>query len=212
MAIDLRNELRGARQNNHDWYKYVSKATTTVHKINPDALIVVSGLNFDSDFTFLKDKPLDVDLGKKLVYEFHLYSFSGPPQERWTLQPLNRICAATIKSLNANSAFLMSGESPAPLFLSEFGYDMRGLTQADNNFVPCLVSYAASVDLDWSLWAFGGTYYIRQGHTGAGETYALLDDSWEHYRDPKFPQKFQLMQRITQGTHIYVAFTITHQL
>ncbi|KAK4260553.1 hypothetical protein QN277_003651 [Acacia crassicarpa] len=200
IAVDLRNELRGARQNKHDWYDYVRKGARTIHKANPKVLVIVSGLNFDSDFTFLKKKGLDLDdLGHKLVYEMHLYSFTGPAQDRWTIQPLNRICADTIESLvNGQSAFLMSGENAAPLFVSEFGYDMRGLTPSDNNFVPCFTAYAAAADLDWSLWAFGGSYYERQGQIGVEEAYAVLDDTWKNYRDPNFTDKFQLLQRMVQ--------------
>ncbi|KAI9117889.1 hypothetical protein K1719_011031 [Acacia pycnantha] len=173
IAVDLRNELRGARQNKHDWF---------------------------SDFTLLKKKGLELeDLGNKLVYEMHLYSFTGPAQDRWTIQPLNRICADTIESLvNGQSAFLMSGENAAPLFVSEFGYDMRGLTPSDNNFVPCFAAYAAAADLDWSLWAFGGSYYEREGQIGLEEAYAVLDGTWKNYRDPNFTDKFQLLQRMVQ--------------
>jgi hypothetical protein len=92
----------------------------------------------------------------------------------------------------------MSGQNAAPLFISEFGYDMTLGSTADNNYLPCFNAYAASVDLDWSLWAFGGSYYIRQGNVGAQESYAVLDGSWKNYRDPNFPKKFQLLQRIVQ--------------
>lgn len=196
VAIDL----RGARQNHHDWYKYVSEGASTIHRINPHVLVVISGFNFDSDFSFLKQKGLPIKLGNKLVYEVHLYSFSG----RWTVQPLNRVCADTIESLKQNSGFLMKGENAAPLMLSEFGYHMRGVNTADNNFMPCLVAFAASVDMDWSLWAFGGSYYLREGLLGVEEAYAVLDANWTNFRDPQFAPKFQLMQRVIQGIYAHL--------
>ncbi|XP_054808674.1 glycosyl hydrolase 5 family protein-like [Prosopis cineraria] len=213
IAVDLRNELRGARQNKHDWYEYMGKGARTIHEANPKVLVIISGLNFDSDFTFLKNKSLDLEqdlVRNKLVYEVHLYSFTGPAQQRWTIQPLNRICADTIESVKDQSAFLMSGENAAPLFVSEFGYDMRGLTPLDNNFVPCFTAYAAAADLDWSLWAFGGSYYERQGQIGLEEAYAVLDGTWKNYRDPNFTEKFQLLQRLVQGVYTSLSLSHTH--
>lgn len=200
--MDLRNELRGARQNLPDWYKYVSQGAKTIHEHNPDLLVVISGFNFDNDLSFLKDKALDLNFTNKLVYEAHIYSFSGNT-EKWSVQPVNWVCASVIETLHNQAGFLLSGNNPLPLFISEFGYDMTGVNSADNKYFPCFVSYAASVDLDWSLWAFGGSYYYREGTVGAGESYAVMDYDWKNFRDPKFPQKFQLLQSIVQGTYIF---------
>ncbi|KAJ1375465.1 Ricin B-like lectin [Sesbania bispinosa] len=197
MAMDLRNELRGARENVPDWYKYVRQGVETIHKINPDLLIVVSGLNFDNDLSFLKEKSLGLNYTNKLVYEAHIYSFSGN-QARWNWLPVNWVCASVIESLENQAGFLLSGKNPVPLFISEFGYDMTGGNPVDNKFLPCFVSYAVSVDLDWSLWAFQGSYYYRQGNVGSGESYGVMDYNWTNYTDPNFPQKFQLLQRIVQ--------------
>ncbi|KAK7362977.1 hypothetical protein VNO77_05102 [Canavalia gladiata] len=196
-AMDLRNELRGSRQNTHDWYKYMRQGAKTIHDINPDLLVILSGLNFDNDLSFLKKKAIDLNFTNKIVYEAHIYSFSGDAN-RWNVQPTNWVCKSVIESLKDQSAFLLSGKNPAPLFVSEFGYDMTAQNSADNKFLPCFVSYAASVDLDWSLWAFQGSYYYRQGNIGPGESYGVLDFDWKQFQDPNFPQKFQLLQRVLQ--------------
>ncbi|KAK7319585.1 hypothetical protein RJT34_04308 [Clitoria ternatea] len=196
-AMDLRNELRGSRQNHGDWYKYVSQGAKTIHEKNPDLLVIISGLSFDNDLSFLKKKTLDLNFANKIVYESHIYSFSGDT-ERWNVQPVNRICNVTLQLLNDQSAFLLGGKNPSPLFVSEFGYDMTGGNSVDNKFFPCFVSFAASVDLDWNLWSFGGSYYYRQGNVGAGESYAVMDYDWKTYQDPNFTHKFQLLQRKVQ--------------
>ncbi|RDX99971.1 hypothetical protein CR513_16901, partial [Mucuna pruriens] len=196
-AMDLRNELRGSRQNLPDWYKYVSQGAKTIHKISPDFLIIISGFHFDNDLSFLKKKPLDLNFTNKIVYESHIYSFSGDGH-KWNVQPVNWVCNSIIQTLHDQSSFLLSGKNPAPLFVSEFGYDMTGANSADNKYLPCLTAYFASVDMDWSLWAFQGTYYFRQGQIGTGESYGVMDDHWTNYRDPHFPQKFQLLQRMLQ--------------
>lgn len=204
IAVDLRNELRGSRQNKKDWYTYVRKGARTIHEANPNVLIVISGLNFDSDFTFLKKKSLGLeDLKKKIVYEVHLYSFTGS-SDRWTIQPLNRLCGDIIESqLGGQSTFLMKGDDAAPMIMSEVGYDMTGGSQADKNFMTCFVAFAAMTDLDWNLWAFGGTYYERQGQLNFNESFGVLDSNWKDYKDKKFSSKFQLLQRKVQGIYLH---------
>ncbi|CAI8618094.1 unnamed protein product [Vicia faba] len=76
--------------------------------------------------------------------------------------------------------------------------DMTGVNSVDNKFLPCFVCYASSVDLDWSLLAFGGSYYYREGTVGAGEPYAVMDYDWKNFRHPKFPANFQLIQKKVQ--------------
>ncbi|KAK7400461.1 hypothetical protein VNO78_11669 [Psophocarpus tetragonolobus] len=196
-GMDLRNELRGSRQNQHDWYKYISQGAKTIHEVNPDFLIIISGLSFDNDLSFLKKRPLDLNFPNKIVYESHVYSFSGDTN-RWHVQPVNWVCNATIQLFHEQSGFLLSGKNPAPLFVSEFGYDMSGGSFADNKYLPCILSYFASVDLEWSLWAFQGSYYYRQGKVGPGELYGVMDDDWKEYRDPKFLQRFELLGRTLQ--------------
>ncbi|KAK2664175.1 hypothetical protein Ddye_002749 [Dipteronia dyeriana] len=54
VAMSLRNELRGSRQNEQDWYRYIVKGARMVHKANPDVLVIVSGLNWGTDLSFLR--------------------------------------------------------------------------------------------------------------------------------------------------------------
>lgn len=57
----------------------------------------------------------------------------------------------SVDTLNDQASFLTSGNNPVPLFISEFEYDMTGVSFVDNKFLPRFVSYASSVDLDWNL-------------------------------------------------------------
>nr|KYP51267.1 Endoglucanase [Cajanus cajan] len=196
-AMDLRNELRGSRQNLPDWYKYVTQGAKTIHEISPDFLVVISGISFDNDLSFLKNKALGLNFTNKIVYESHIYSFSGD-SKKWNLQPVNWVCHSVLQTLHSQSSFLLSGDNPAPLLVSEFGYDMTGADSADNKYLACVAAYFASVDLEWSLWAFQGSYYYRQGRVGPGEHYGVMNDDWKSYRDPHFSQKFQLLQRMVQ--------------
>ncbi|XP_022930165.1 uncharacterized protein LOC111436674 [Cucurbita moschata] len=70
VGMSLRNEIRGTNENVNDWNNYVTQGVTTIHNINPNVLVIVSGLNFDNDLRCLKEKPLNVStLDNKLVFE-----------------------------------------------------------------------------------------------------------------------------------------------
>lgn len=194
----MRNELRGPRQNEPDWYKYISEGARVVHKRNPHVLVFVSGLNFDLDLRFLQKRPLALDLDNKLVYEIHWYSFSQD-QNMWKTQPTNIVCYKVTQSFINRAVFLTTRKNPAPLVLSEFGFDQREVNLADNLYMTCLMAYAAETDLDWALWALQGSYYLRGGLKGAEETFGALDSTWQHPRNPNFLERLRFLQTKTHG-------------
>jgi endoglucanase len=66
IGMDVRNEVRrsyageptwgdGTR---YDWKKAAETAGNRIHKIAPHWLIVVGGMNYQTDFTAVKDKPV----------------------------------------------------------------------------------------------------------------------------------------------------------
>ncbi|GER33031.1 glycosyl hydrolase superfamily protein [Striga asiatica] len=177
VGMSMRNELRGSRQNEADWYKYMQAGANTIHTENPDFLVIVSGLSFDTNLGFLKTKPLDVKFDNKLVFEAHWYTF-GIPDDQWTSQT-NNLCASVTKTARDNHLFLTSGENPFPLFLSEFGIDQRGQNEADNRYISCLLAEVAEKDLDWALWTFQGSYILRQGTRNLEEVYGIMDLNWD---------------------------------
>lgn len=198
MGLSLRNELRGPRQNEQDWYRYIRSGATEVHKANPNVLVIVSGLTWASDLSFLKKRPMGLDLDRKLVYEAHWYSFSGD-RKVWEVQPVDQVCAAAVQRMDDQAGFLASGPGAAPLFLSEFGFDQTGKSRADDRFLSCFMGYATGKDLDWALWALQGSYYCRDGVVGLEETFGVLDFGWDGLRNPTFKERFQLAQTMIQG-------------
>lgn len=203
--MSLRNELHGPRQYVGDWYTYMSQGANAIHKANPNVLVVVSGMNYDTELQFLKKKPLNIDLGNKLVFETHLYSWSGigtlKLQDIWTKQPLNRICARTISGIIYRAGFLTLGKNAFPLIFTEFGLDQQGSSEADNKFLTCLQTYLVGRDMDWGIWALQGVYYLRQDKVQLDDTFGVMDPSWQHLRSPDFTQTFQLLQRKNQGIY-----------
>jgi hypothetical protein len=81
IAMSLRNELRGPRQNQPDWYRYVLRGIReAISLVNPQLLIVISGLNYDLDLTFIRSRSIQElvpqSIQNKIVYEAHWYSWS----------------------------------------------------------------------------------------------------------------------------------------
>lgn len=198
--MSLRNEFRGSRQNANEWYRWVREGATQIHIVNPNVLVLISGLNYDLDFTTLKTRPLELDdtLLSKIVYEAHRYSFSSG-RKKWLGQSLNRICSDITSDINKKVGFLTTGPHRAPLFISEWGVNLMGTNQADNNFLPCYMAYLAEMDLDWALWGLQGSYYLRQGVQNMDEQYGLLDTDWAQLRNPSFNDKLRLLQQTLQG-------------
>ncbi|XP_042038537.1 glycosyl hydrolase 5 family protein-like [Salvia splendens] len=196
VGMSLRNELRGSRQNELNWYQYMRVGANLVHNQNPDVLVIVSGLSYAGNLAFLKSQPLDHIPSNKSVYEGHWYSF-GIPADKWAAQT-NQICASVTKATTDNLLFLTQGDNPFPLFLSEFGINQRGDNEADNRYIGCLLAAVAELDLDWALWALQGSYLLREGTVNLEEFDGVLDFNWDRIRNPSFLDKLQAIQHINQ--------------
>lgn len=197
--MSLRNELRGKLQNSSIWYKYVEKGARRIHKANPNLLVIVSGLHYDLTFEFLKQKPLEKIFKNKLVYEVHRYAFSTGQRNLWLTQPFHKACDRITREIEKEAGFLTKGGNAAPLFASEFGIKQVEMGRVERLFLGCFLGYLAEMDLDWSVWALQGGYYIRGGVRGLDETYGMLDSDWSTIRNPDFHHQLQLIQSKIQG-------------
>ncbi|GER30580.1 glycosyl hydrolase superfamily protein [Striga asiatica] len=168
VGMSIRNELRGSRQNLPDYNKFMQAGQTPFTK---KVLI----------FFFLKTKPLSLQLNNKLVLEAHWYTF-GISAATWTRRT-NFVCNYITQAARNNYLFLINGDNPFPLFLSEFGIDQSGENEADNMYINCLLAEVAGKDIEWSLWALQGSYMLRQGKVNADEAYGVSDFNWDHPRN-----------------------------
>lgn len=200
--MSMRNELRGNRQNQDDWYKYMQQGAEAIHKENPDILVIVSGLSYDTDLGFLKAKPFGVDLKNKLVFEAHWYAF-GQPADQWAAQT-NQLCAKTTTGAENNYLFLTTGNNSFPVFISEFGINQSGENEADNRYIGCLLAKIAEMDIDWALWTFQGSYILREGKVNLEEFYGVMNFNWNGTRNSSFLDRLQLVRQINQGTRMYI--------
>ncbi|KAM3396693.1 glycosyl hydrolase 5 family protein [Capsicum galapagoense] len=194
IGISLRNELRGPLQNESVWYENVEKGAKTIHRANPNLLIIISGLDYSIDFTFLKQKPLNLfNMRNKIVYETHRYAFTKKQTDLFLTQPLNKVCETIKEEIMNKSGFLLKGKNAAPLFVSEFGGDQRLTNQADNYFMGCFLLFLAELDLDWAVWTLQGNYYIRDGVSNSEEMYGMFNSTWNSLRSPEYHAKLQLV-------------------
>ncbi|GJX33038.1 glycosyl hydrolase 5 family protein-like protein [Tanacetum coccineum] len=195
VGMSLRNELRGPRQNVSVWYRYMQKGAEAVHAANPNVLVILSGLSYDKDLSFIQTQPVSLTFSNKLVFEVHWYGFSD--SEDWETGNPNQVCGRVVDNIMKKSGFLL--EEGYPLFVSEWGVDQRGTDDNDNRYLNCFLAWAADQDLDWALWTLAGSYYFRQGVVGMEEFYGVLNWDWCEPRNSSFLEKISAIQSPFQG-------------
>ncbi|XVF02596.1 hypothetical protein REPUB_Repub04eG0188200 [Reevesia pubescens] len=195
VGMSLRNELRGPKQNVNDWYRYMQKGAEAVHSANPDILVILSGLSYDKDLSFIRNRPANLTFTGKLVFEVHWYGFSDG--QAWVAGNPNQVCGRIAIDMMSKSGFLV--DQGYPLFVSEFGVDLRGTNVNDNRYLNCFLGVAAELDLDWALWTLVGSYYLREGVIGLNEYYGIMDWNWCEIRNSSFLERISALQSPFRG-------------
>ncbi|KAI4339487.1 hypothetical protein MLD38_024429 [Melastoma candidum] len=198
VGMSLRNELRGPRQNVDLWYKYMQQGAETVHAANPNVLVILSGLDYDTNLSFLQNRQVNVTFTKKVVFELHWYAVSSSNSlSEWVNGNLNEVCARVSSKVEQTSIFLR--RQGFPLFLSEFGVDQTGTDENDARFFTCLLRTTAMLDLDFALWGLLGSYYLRDGIIDRDESYGILNHNWTGVRNSTFLQRISAIQPPFRG-------------
>ncbi|KAK6213206.1 beta-1 [Colletotrichum tabaci] len=202
VAMSLRNELRQATDNPElvaasyhwqDWYKYIQQGTDAVNGANPDVLIYLSGLNYDTtvapvfrgtaltpgNATFSR---ADFDgYADKLVLEIHNYEGSIGS------------CASLRYNLYNRGFQAMNATDPAtadvfPVALTEFGFNMNDATY-QGVYSTCLAEYLPEARASFFIWVLVGSYYTRQGTQNFDESWGLLNVDWSAWRNPAYVEE-----------------------
>ncbi|KAM1082690.1 hypothetical protein ACFX19_021601 [Malus domestica] len=200
VGMSLRNELRGPRQNVEDWYTYMQRGAEEVHKANPDVLVILSGLNFDTDLSFLADRPVNLPFYGKTVYEMHWYGFTDG--HAWEIGNLNQVCGQVYNNVKGRSGFLL--DRGLPLFVSEFGVDLRGTNVNDNRYLNCFMAAAFELDVDFALWSLAGSYYIKEGVKDVEEYFGMLNSDWSSFRNPSLTERISILQTSIKGSGLSI--------
>lgn len=179
----------------------MQKGAEAVHAANPNLLIILSGLNYDIDLSFIRNQPVKLSFTNKLVFEVHWYSFTDG--QAWIDGNPNEVCGNIVNNVMKRTGYL--SDQGWPLLVSEFGIDLRGENANDNRYFNCFSGWAAEHDLDSAYWTLVGSYYIREGVVGLNEYYGLLDWDWCGIRNPEFLHRISALQSPFRGTEILIS-------
>ncbi|KAL4899012.1 hypothetical protein BDW74DRAFT_120492 [Aspergillus multicolor] len=197
-SIGLRNELRqppaeipGYPYNWETWYTHMTEAADVVNAANPDALIFLSGLNYD---TTLAPIPTGADLGNGTT--FHLDDFSYADKlvlELHTYDTSTTSCANLSGALwNGGFKALASNDSSVvnvmPVVLTEFGF-AQDETTWESVYASCLRTWIPQQQAGWMVWTVSGSYYLRQGVQDSDDTWGILDHTWSEWRNEEAIQE-----------------------
>lgn len=184
IGADLRNEPRGSAVwgggGQYDWHAAATTAGNDVLASNPNLLIFVEGISFAGDLSGVANTPVTLNTGNHLVYEAHDYGF-------WYSGGVASY-SAWYSKINPKWGYLVTGNSPAPLWIGEFGTCNTSTscinttsTQSDlGNWFSYIHQFLWEYSVDWSYWAINGTTETGNGNGfDSTETYGILNSSWD---------------------------------
>ncbi|RDW61149.1 cellulase family protein [Aspergillus mulundensis] len=197
-SIGLRNELRqppreiaGYPYTWETWYSHMTDAADIVHAANSDALIFLSGLNYD---TTLAPIPTGADLGNgtrfdlrdfeykdKLVLELHTYDTSTSSCADLS----GALWNGGFKALSRDDSSIVN---VMPVVLTEFGF-AQDETTWESVYTSCLRSWIPEQEAGWMVWTISGSYYLRQGVQDSDDTWGILDHTWSGWRNEEAVQE-----------------------
>lgn len=187
IGMDLRNELRPTDHDTDNWYKYIPEGASAIYKTNPSLLIIIGGLSYAIDLSFVYQTPLDLSQWpNRVVWEFHNYVNSYSDVDLSVGSNID--CPRLQSDIGSSSGYLLTqGKAyTAPLWLSEFGFDLKSTAPSDQSWITCIVAYMTSNDAEWSWWTLGGSYYVLFGNVNATERYGALDPQWRDWQNADF--------------------------
>ncbi|XP_074309985.1 glycosyl hydrolase 5 family protein-like [Silene latifolia] len=176
----------------------MQKGAEAVHSAKPNVLVILSGLKYDTDLSFLRNKPVSLSFTSKLVFEVHWFSFTGGTD--WENGDPYQVCTRVVNNKMRNAGFLL--DQGYPLFVSEWGLDLRGTNVNHNRYLDCFIKWVDEHDLDWAIWTLAGSYYLKQGVVGMEEYYGVLDSDWAGVRNSSFLERISAIQSPRQGNII----------
>ncbi|PVH92854.1 glycoside hydrolase family 5 protein [Periconia macrospinosa] len=188
ISIGLRNEFRQPDTVGSSlpydwptWYTHMTSLSTSVNAANPDILIFLSGLNYD---TTLAPIPMADNLGNgqkftlssfpyahKLVLELHNYQNSATSCSSMESGMWN----GGFKAIDASAVNRM------PVVLTEFGFSQSG-SDYTSVYASCIRSLMQKWKTGWTVWVLSGSYYIRSGTQDYEESWGLFNHQWTDWR------------------------------
>jgi hypothetical protein len=170
-SYGLRNELRSpdnnaSLKNTYNWDTWnlnMRKAADTVHKENPNAVIFLSGLGFDTDFSIVTSGKFKKDEWpqRKTALELHRYD-----NKKSSLKDCNGFASGLDRS--GWGAMKLESSKAMPVVMTEFGFAQDG-KDYQSPYAQCLKTYFEQNKAGWMYWVLSGSYYIRSGKQDSDE-------------------------------------------
>lgn len=199
VSLDSLRSIQPAWGNNkaNDWKLAATAAGNAILAVNPKALIVVEGINWHGApvpnlfhkllptflwnrmmLTPIQKNPIVLDLPNKLVYEEHVYAFTGPNQitddgNKHTLgQPrYSDLSPAELKHTYDQQFGYVAQNQIAPVWIGEFGANGSEARESYKAWFEQTVNYLVENDIGWGLWP------LNPDESG------LLTEDWSAYRE-----------------------------
>ncbi|KAF5940042.1 hypothetical protein HYC85_021209 [Camellia sinensis] len=167
----------------------MQKGAEAVHAVNRDVFVILSGLSFNTNLSFLLNRPMNLTFKGKLVFEVHSYGFFDG--STWITGNPNQVCGQVVDQMMRKGGFLL--DQGYPFLMSEFGVDLRGTNENDNRYLNCILGVAAKLDLDWALWTLAGRVI------GSKEFFGVYNWNWCEARNSSFLERISAVQSPFQG-------------
>jgi endoglucanase len=208
VAAELRNEIRpdpsqgltptwGDGNPDTDWRAAAIRGGNAVLSVNPRLLIIVGGMNYQSNLRGVPAFPVTLSIPHRVVYATHTYPWSH------SLDQLTDDAAFAANIATRWSFVQEPGHAyTAPVYVSEWGgctqpRDDGSLCTQDRLLFPyAFIRYAASSGIDWAWWPINGTQSAGYNRIrGNVETWGLLNPQWTAYANPELMAAISGVQR-----------------
>ncbi|KAL2844522.1 glycoside hydrolase superfamily [Aspergillus pseudoustus] len=223
-AFSLRNELRMVNSPANDtygwslWYDEMIDAANIVNAASPEALVIISGLNYDHELNpITAGEPIspsedqrvfrlsDFDYADKIVFELHSYDNSLTNCTFFQYELYNR----GFNALDVSPA--TAARNIAPVVLTEFGFAQNS-SDYQGVYASCLKDFLTGDNRELDAkrikgpighfeWNLGGSYYIREGIADHDDWWALLNHDWSDWRNHTVLNAYQ--KPLIRGTLRY---------
>ena len=178
IGADLHNEPRtpacwGCGNPDIDWRMAAERAGNAILAKNPNWLIIVEGVEFNSDSFYwwggnlkgVAENPVTLDVANRVVYSAHDYPSSISTQT-WFNAP---DYPANLPAVWDAYWGYIAKKDIAPVLLGEFGTKLE--TSSDKQWFDALVKYlgTGAEGIHWMFWSW---------NPNSGDTHGLLLDDW----------------------------------
>jgi endoglucanase len=181
VGVNLRNEPRspatwgGPPATN--WQAAAERGGDAVLSVNQNLLVIAEGVSYAGDLSGVQGLPVELRVPRRVVYEAHDYAWY---ESNFTSY------AQWYAELYPKWGYLVTGPSPQPVFVGEFGTCntspscVDSSSTSDNGFwFHILTRFLGAYDLSWGYWPLNGTQSTGGGRTwNAPETYGVLNTQW----------------------------------